>query len=278
METEERSEAKVLPDLRASLPLVCQATTADRQTQARALHLQYLRKEGSLDTSETCLAHSRDVCSPPRVQDCPEKAERDAARPPRGSARPLQRQLLSHAEKTQRLISHCLSHSGRMLVLPLEPESHQAPHREHRERDLPHASEGTARTDFEGGHQRRWAGARRRPCAPHSRQSLRPRARRAAAAGPCPPPCADADKLQIAHYPTLLSVPADLAVPIVSEIEQYKSGLRACYASFGASLLSFEVGRLSGKGGHAHVQVSDIPHNSKSLNTCRGGICDKVAT
>lgn len=64
---------------------------------------------------------------------------------------------------------------------------------------------------------------------------------------------------QIAHYPTLLSVPADLAVPIISEIEQYKSGLRACYASYGASLLSFEVGRLSGKGGHAHVQVRDIP-------------------
>lgn len=51
-------------------------------------------------------------------------------------------------------------------------------------------------------------------------------------------------------------MPADLAVPIISEIEQYKSSLRACYASYGASLLSFEVGRLSGKGGHAHVQVS----------------------
>ncbi|SGZ22743.1 BQ5605_C022g09536 [Microbotryum silenes-dioicae] len=61
--------------------------------------------------------------------------------------------------------------------------------------------------------------------------------------------------LQIAHYPTLLSVPADQAVPIVAEIERYKSALKTCYAAFGASPVAFEVGRLSGKGGHAHIQA-----------------------
>lgn len=60
---------------------------------------------------------------------------------------------------------------------------------------------------------------------------------------------------QIAHYPTLLSIPADLAEPILSETDKYKIALRECYASFGAKLVAFEVGRLSGKGGHAHVQV-----------------------
>ncbi|KAI5476200.1 hypothetical protein MNV49_007962 [Pseudohyphozyma bogoriensis] len=64
--------------------------------------------------------------------------------------------------------------------------------------------------------------------------------------------------IPIAHYPTLLSVPADLAVPIISEIEKYKSALRDCYKEYGAQMLSFEVGRLSGKGGHAHVQILPI--------------------
>ncbi len=52
---------------------------------------------------------------------------------------------------------------------------------------------------------------------------------------------------QIAHYPTLLSIPADLAEPILSETDKYKIALRECYASFGAKLVAFEVGRLSGK-------------------------------
>lgn len=47
----------------------------------------------------------------------------------------------------------------------------------------------------------------------------------------------------------------DLSVPIVAEMEQYKSALRACYAKYDASPLAFEVGRHSGKGGHAHIQV-----------------------
>lgn len=62
--------------------------------------------------------------------------------------------------------------------------------------------------------------------------------------------------LKIAHYPTLLSVPEEAADAIVSEVEAYKKGLGSMYAEYGCQLLAFEVGRLSGKGGHAHVQVS----------------------
>jgi CWF19-like protein 1 len=76
-----------------------------------------------------------------------------------------------------------------------------------------------------------------------------------------------------------LSVPADLALPIVSEIEQYvlttlwhylkhecdfsrfKSALRACFAKYKTSPVTFEVARLTGKGGHAHVQVVPIPNS-----------------
>ncbi|KAF8469918.1 CwfJ C-terminus 1-domain-containing protein-like protein [Gautieria morchelliformis] len=65
----------------------------------------------------------------------------------------------------------------------------------------------------------------------------------------------------ISHYPTLSSVPADLALPIVSEIEQFKSALRSCYAKFKSSPVTFEVARLTGKGGHAHVQVVPIPNS-----------------
>lgn len=45
--------------------------------------------------------------------------------------------------------------------------------------------------------------------------------------------------------------------PISKEIQQYKEALKACYASFDASMVSFEVGRTGGKGGHAHIQVRD---------------------
>lgn len=60
----------------------------------------------------------------------------------------------------------------------------------------------------------------------------------------------------IAHFPTLKSLPAEQGVPLVSELEKIKSALRSCYAQFGCAFLSFEVARHSGKGGHAHVQVS----------------------
>lgn len=38
-----------------------------------------------------------------------------------------------------------------------------------------------------------------------------------------------------------------------------KEALRKCYAEHGATAVSFEVARISAKGGHAHIQVVPIP-------------------
>ena len=38
-----------------------------------------------------------------------------------------------------------------------------------------------------------------------------------------------------------------------------KDALSKCYAEHGAAAVSFEVARLSQKGGHAHIQVLPIP-------------------
>ncbi|CAE6412247.1 unnamed protein product [Rhizoctonia solani] len=65
--------------------------------------------------------------------------------------------------------------------------------------------------------------------------------------------------IPIAHYPTLLSAPPELAVSIISEVEQYKSALRNLFAKHGAAAVMFEVARLSGRGGHAHIQVVPVP-------------------
>jgi hypothetical protein len=65
--------------------------------------------------------------------------------------------------------------------------------------------------------------------------------------------------IPIAHHPTLMSIPVDDSITIISELESYKDSLRACYASYGAVPVTFEVGRLSGRGGHAHVQVVPVP-------------------
>jgi hypothetical protein len=40
---------------------------------------------------------------------------------------------------------------------------------------------------------------------------------------------------------------------------RYRSALRAFFAKHGCSIVLFEVGRLSAKGGHAHVQAVPIP-------------------
>ncbi|GAA5921779.1 hypothetical protein JCM1841_001859 [Sporobolomyces salmonicolor] len=65
--------------------------------------------------------------------------------------------------------------------------------------------------------------------------------------------------IPIAHYPTLRSIPADLAPPVLEEVELYKQALKKCYKSFGAEMIAFEVARAGGKGGHAHVQICPIP-------------------
>lgn len=81
----------------------------------------------------------------------------------------------------------------------------------------------------------------------------------------------------ITHYPTYSTIPPDLAPPIFEETEKYlildfeifneyklfafrfKSALKHFYAKHGAVPVVFEVGRLSAKGGHAHVQAVPIP-------------------
>ena len=44
-----------------------------------------------------------------------------------------------------------------------------------------------------------------------------------------------------------------------SSVNRYKSALRAFFAKHGCGIVLFEVGRLSAKGGHAHVQAVPIP-------------------
>lgn len=66
---------------------------------------------------------------------------------------------------------------------------------------------------------------------------------------------------QVAHFPTLHSLPEGQATAILPEIESYKKALADCYAKFNAVMVSYEVGRLSARGGHAHVQVCPIPRS-----------------
>ncbi|KAG5637761.1 hypothetical protein H0H81_003328 [Sphagnurus paluster] len=63
----------------------------------------------------------------------------------------------------------------------------------------------------------------------------------------------------ITHYPTFTTIPPDLAPPIVEETDKFKAALRAMYAKHQAAGVMFEVGRLSAKGGHAHVQAVPVP-------------------
>lgn len=65
--------------------------------------------------------------------------------------------------------------------------------------------------------------------------------------------------IPIEHHPTLLSIPPADAPPILDEIAAYKSCLTAFYAAHGAVPVSWEVGRLTGRGGHTHVQVVPVP-------------------
>lgn len=65
--------------------------------------------------------------------------------------------------------------------------------------------------------------------------------------------------IPIEHHPTLLSIPTAEATPINDEIAAYKSALTSFYAAHGAVPVSWEVGRLTGRGGHAHIQVIPVP-------------------
>ncbi|KAF7322411.1 Nuclear protein [Mycena chlorophos] len=68
----------------------------------------------------------------------------------------------------------------------------------------------------------------------------------------------------ISHYPTFSTIPHELAGSILEETEKHKAALRAFYAKHGAAMVAFEVGRLSAKGGHAHVQAVPVPLALKS--------------
>ena len=45
----------------------------------------------------------------------------------------------------------------------------------------------------------------------------------------------------------------------MTNLNRFKTALRAMYAKHGAVGVFFEVGRLSAKGGHAHVQAVPVP-------------------
>ncbi|KAH7911427.1 CwfJ C-terminus 1-domain-containing protein-like protein [Hygrophoropsis aurantiaca] len=65
--------------------------------------------------------------------------------------------------------------------------------------------------------------------------------------------------IPIAHHPTFTTIPSDIAPPIIDETIKYKTALQALYAKHGAAPVFFEVGRLSAKGGHAHIQAIPVP-------------------
>ncbi len=46
---------------------------------------------------------------------------------------------------------------------------------------------------------------------------------------------------------------------MLCDVGRYKNALRAFYAKHHSHPVSFEVGRLSAKGGHAHIQVVPVP-------------------
>ena len=47
----------------------------------------------------------------------------------------------------------------------------------------------------------------------------------------------------------------------LTTIDRYKTALRDFYAKYGAAMISFEVAKVSAKGGHAHVQVVPVPQS-----------------
>ncbi|GJJ12316.1 hypothetical protein Clacol_006557 [Clathrus columnatus] len=67
----------------------------------------------------------------------------------------------------------------------------------------------------------------------------------------------------ISHFPTLPSIPSDLAPPILSEISDFRAALTSFYAIYNAVPITFEVSRLTAKGGHAHVQIVPVPKRIK---------------
>lgn len=67
----------------------------------------------------------------------------------------------------------------------------------------------------------------------------------------------------ISHFPTLLSIPTDLAPPILAEISEFQASLKSFYAIYNTVPITFEVSRLTAKGGHAHIQIVPVPNRIK---------------
>jgi len=65
--------------------------------------------------------------------------------------------------------------------------------------------------------------------------------------------------IPITHHPTLLSLPPDLLLPITAETESYKSALRTLFRAHGCAPVLWEIARMTGRGGHAHIQVCAVP-------------------
>jgi len=63
----------------------------------------------------------------------------------------------------------------------------------------------------------------------------------------------------IAHVATLNSIPGELRGSVIAECNRYQAALRTLYAKYGATAVFFEVGRVSSKGGHAHIQAIPVP-------------------
>ncbi|KAH9079155.1 CwfJ C-terminus 1-domain-containing protein-like protein [Lactarius deliciosus] len=60
----------------------------------------------------------------------------------------------------------------------------------------------------------------------------------------------------IAHCMTLDTVSSELRTSVLGE---YQAALRALYAKYDATAVFFETGRISAKGGHAHIQAVPVP-------------------
>ncbi|KAI9446701.1 CwfJ C-terminus 1-domain-containing protein-like protein [Lactarius indigo] len=63
----------------------------------------------------------------------------------------------------------------------------------------------------------------------------------------------------IAHCMTLDTVSSELRTSVLGECDRYQAALRALYAKYDATAVFFETGRISGRGGHAHIQAVPLP-------------------
>ena len=99
----------------------------------------------------------------------------------------------------------------------------------------------------------------------------------------------------ISHHTTYSTIPSDLSPPIIEETNRfadialfptmiianilpfkirYKTALKAFYNAHGAQPVSFEMGRLSAKGGHAHIQIAPVPKSFTSDTIADAFIAD----